>query len=172
MLSEQHPEALRIRRADPLTVARNPAFAEALAGLKLPPWDVITSKEFATCAGVSPQTLADWRWRQDRAAFVEPPCEPKALYAGRTRYYRVDVLTAWGALDGLRMLDRPSLWPLAADYLQRALGMRRPETPAALNQMLTFLYEHDIIRPRHPSRASRFAPYEYDVSLEPGFARR
>jgi hypothetical protein len=159
MLSEQHPEALRIRRADPLTVARDPAFAEALAGLKLPPWDVITSREFAACAGVSPQTLADWRWRQDRAAFVEPPCEPKALYAGRIRYYRVDVLTAWGALDGLRMLDRPSLWPMAADYLHQELGLRRPATHAEVNDTLKFLHANDIIRPRHPSKGT-FAPYE------------
>jgi hypothetical protein len=157
--STKDPEIrkLRPRNMLPSQVFANDDFLKRLDAMALAPWEVITSRELANCAEISPQTLADWRWALLGGALLPEP-EPDHLYAGKTLHYRVDKLRAWFDGKGRERIDQNALWVQAADHLE-GLGLHRPAHGRDVNVLLNFLWSNLVLSLRVVPRREPFLPY-------------
>lgn len=77
--------------------------------IKRPPWDFMSSKEVAEITGVSPQSLANWRFRGKG-----PQSVGSGSGSGRSAYYQVAEVEAW-----LRKQSGEAIlaWQVTAEWL-------------------------------------------------------
>ena len=148
---------LRRRHLTPLNLLRDEGFIARLDGLGLPPWEVIPSRELAICAGISPSSLADWRYMFGSHDFKLEP-ERSDLFRGKTNYYRIDVIKAWHAAGGWRAADRSRLWVMAADFLE-SQKLKRPSDARQTDDELNMYWKHDIFPLRTEPKRLPYRPY-------------
>jgi len=150
-------KALRPRLWGPHQVLADEAFVDRVQALGLAPWEVITSNELARCAGITPRTLADWRWSYSGLLHL-PEHDPVGRYPGKTFYYRVDALLDWHAGRGERGVRWDRLWEQGATALEQ-MNLTRPQGPEALNAMIDWLLHNLVLSLRIEPKRRPFLPY-------------
>lgn len=148
---------LRRRHMSPHALLADEQFPARLDALGLPPWEVISSRQFAACGGFNPRSLPDWRYFLDALMHLPEP-EPKNVFRGNGDYYRIDVLKDWHVGGGLRPIDRCTLWESAADYIA-AHGLHRPQSARETDERLNWLWDHHIFHLRTVPKRVPYLPY-------------
>lgn len=148
---------LRRRHVLPHSVLADPDFIWRLDALGLAPWEVVTSRELAAVCGVSPQTLADWRYMLGHLMHLPQP-ETASLFKGNVCYYRIDVIRDWYLNGGTQPTDRSQLWKEAADHLA-SIGAGRPQDARQTDELLNKLWHHSILHLRVVPRREPYLPY-------------
>lgn len=148
---------LRRKHMSPHALLADEQFPARLDALGLPPWEVISSREFAERGDFNPRSLPDWRYFLDSLIFLPEP-EPKGLFRGNGDYYRIDILKDWHAGGGLRPADRSTLWEGAADYIA-AHGLHRPQSARETDELLNWLWGNDILPLRTVPKRVPYLPY-------------
>lgn len=157
LVSRESVKHLRRKHTSPHGLLGDAEFPDRLDGLGLPPWEVISSREFAACGDFNPRSLPDWRYFIGTELCLPEP-EPKSLFQGNGDYYRIDALKNWHAGGGSRPTDRSALWESGADYIA-AHGLRRPQTARETDEALNWLWHNHIFHLRTVPKRSPYLPY-------------